>query len=184
MLKNSCKLGLIFFAFLIINSCVFAQEETPEATPKAQSDWLHNQNHSFWIKEPLGWERAEKGLTGDLAEEFISPKRDAFIEVYAAKLAGYMSVEIMANSWEESTRRKLKYLQRRISSEKINVEGANGILRIYQSDRKGDMLKTYTLYVYQNGRTFVIVGIFPEKLAVDYEAAVKESLSSFRLVSP
>jgi len=180
MLKNICKLAVLFFVFLIMNSNVLAQEETP----KAQPDWLQNQSHNFWIKKPLGWGRAEKGLTSDLAEEFVSSNHDAFIEVYAAKLAGYMTSEILANSWEESIRKKLKYLQKRISSEQINVEGANGILRAYQSDRKGDMLKTYALYVYQNGKTFVVVGIFPEKLALDYEAAIKESVLSFRLVSP
>jgi len=185
MLKNSCKLALIFFVFLIINSCAFAQEEAPkEQSNKEQSDWLHNQSNNFWIKKPLGWDRADKGLTGDLNEELVSPKRDAFIEVYAAKLAGYMTPEIMANSWEVSMKEKLKYLQKRISSEQIKVEGASGILRVYQSNRKEDVLKTYTLYVYQNGKTFVVVGIFPEKLAADYEAAVKEAVLSFRLVSP
>jgi len=180
MLEDIRKLVILFFLFLIISPAVFAQEIAAEE----QSDWLHNQSHNFWIKKPLAWDRTEKGLAGDLAEEFVGPKRDAFVEIYAAKLAGYMSSEILANSWEESTRKQLKYLQKRIYSEAVTVEGASGILRVYQSDRKGDVLKTYTLYIYQNGKTFVVVGIFPEKLAVDYEAVVKESVLSFRLVSP
>lgn len=180
MAKNICKLAILISAFLIMNYYVFAQGEAP----KAQSEWLHNQDHDFWVKKPVGWDRAEKGLTGDLAEELISPKRDAFVEIYAAKMPGYMTSELLANGWDESMGRKLKFLQKRISSEQVNVDGASGILRLYQSGRKGEMLKTYALYLYKGGKTFVAVGIFPESLAVDYEAAVKESVLSFRLVSP
>ncbi len=175
------KLSGLFLVFMAICLYCFAQEEAPK--PKA-ADWLHNQNAGFWIKNPAGWDRSQEGLTGDLVEEMVSPKRDAFIEVYSAKLAGYMTSEMLANGWEESTRKKLKYLQKRISSEGINVPGASGILRVYQSDRKGDMLKTYSLYVYYNSRSFVVVGIFPEKSAADYEEAVKEAILSFRPVSP
>jgi hypothetical protein len=181
MLKNICKLAELFLVLVIMNAGALAQETAPETQP----DWLHNQGHNFWIKKPLGWERAEKGLEGDLVEELVSPKHDAFVEVYAAKLAEYMSSEMLANSWEESTRKQLKSPQKRISSEQVNIEGGSGgILRLYQSDRKENVLKTYTLYICQNGKTYVVVGIFPQQMASGYEAAVKEMVLSFRLIAP
>ncbi|WP_320172242.1 hypothetical protein [Maridesulfovibrio sp.] len=141
-------------------------------------------NYDFWIQTPTGWTTNTQGLSDDLKKQVISPDRNAFVEVYAAK-GNNPGLQRIADGMEQGIlNRGGVYFQNRISSRNVQADGHPAIFREYSSTYNGSRLHAYGLYTYANGGAVVAIGVYAEQFAGQYRNLVYNSVTSLRFSPP
>ncbi|WP_432734989.1 hypothetical protein [Maridesulfovibrio sp. FT414] len=141
-------------------------------------------DYDFWIQTPNGWTENTQGLSNDLKKQVISPDRNAFIEVYAAR-GNNPGLQAIADGMEQGIlNRGGVYFQNRLSSRNVQVDGHPGIFREYSSNYNGNRLHAYGLYTYARGGAVVAIGVYVEQLAGQYRNLVYNSVNSLRFSPP
>ncbi|MBP7056688.1 MAG: hypothetical protein KBB52_07530 [Candidatus Omnitrophica bacterium] len=145
--------------------------------------WINNAQFNFWIKKPMTWRRDEPNPANDLAERFLEPVRiDAFVEVYANNnMPANMSSDMLADALEQ---KGVSYLQQRVSSEPAYVSALPAVMRKYTSFYQNEPLIAYALSFYNQGKAVMVVGVFKQSMAYQFERLVRESMMSLSLKPP
>ena len=135
---------------------------------------------SFQIQTPPHWHNRTDRLDNDLKQQVMAPGKEAFIEVYAVR-SGNIGVQAIADSMEQTMRNRGKaFLQNRISSKTVHVDGNPGIIREYSGHYNGNSLQAFALYTYDRGQAFTIFGVYAENEAARYRETVYTSITSLR----
>ena len=128
---------------------------------------------SFQIQTPPHWHDRTDRIDNDLKQQVMAPGKDAFIEVYAVR-SGKIGVQAIADSMEHTMRSRGKaFLQNRISSKPVHVDGNPGIIREYSGHYNGTLLQAFALYTYDRGRAFTIFGVYAENEAARWRCEWK-----------
>jgi hypothetical protein len=175
--KSAAALFICFIIFIMLSSQdVFAG---------LKSGLIYNLDYNFWINMPPDWERVKGPLGGDQVEQLIDPSCNAFVEVYASRMPQEVTLQYICDKWEaEAQGKNIAYVQKRISSEQQEIKGAQAVLRTYEGSVATVEFKSYILFSYHKDMAYVVIGVFPKKLARKYEASVKRAVLSFRLMEP
>lgn len=145
--------------------------------------WINNIQFNFWVKKPVTWHRDPPNPANDLAERFREPVNvEAFVEIYANNnMPLNATSEMMANALEQKA---LPYLQQRLSSDQVYVSGVQATARRYTSVYQNIPLTTYTISYCNQGKAVMIVGVYRQSMAHQFDMLVKESVMSLSLNPP
>ncbi|NWH03774.1 hypothetical protein [Desulfobacter latus] len=134
----------------------------------------------FQIQIPPDWHNRTDHPDNDLKQQVMAPGNEAFIEVYVVR-SGTIGVQAIADSMEQTMRSRGKaFVQNRISSTSLHVDGNPGIIREYSGHYNGMLLNAAALYTYDRGRAFAVFGVYAENKAARYRETIYTSITSLR----
>ena len=154
------------------------------ASAQVSEGWFRDEAFGCWLKPPLNWQKTQLKGTAAVSQRFSESQANAFIEFLARTEDPLLTSENVADAWETDTKKYLPYLEKRLSSESIEIAGAKGVLRSYEGKYYGTLLRAYVLYVAARSNMYVVAGVFVKEKAAVYEKMVKELVLTFRLIAP
>jgi hypothetical protein len=173
MFKDIKRVGRCFtFIFIGFLGSLVLSLNHPTASP----------GQDCWIQKPLGWTDNNPDSAGELIRQFIEPEQNAFIEIYS-RVRRNPGLRLIADGWERNASAKgLPYVQERLSSLKITLHPAAGIIREYQGTNNKVPIGAVALYTYHKGRVYVVLGVWTK--SSPFEDLVKRTVRGFRLSPP
>ncbi len=150
--------------------------------PKGTS-WLSFEEKGFWLAGPKGWKHGKP--EGDLAAQLFEGKKNAFIEVYADKVAR-ASLEKLFDAWEVGIRKRLPtvFVKRSEKSDRTLGCGTPAQFRKYNGTTGGAKVTARVVFTTKDGRACVAVGIYVDRHSKSFKSLVMRSVTSLRLKKP
>ena len=138
----------------------------------------------FWLLRPQGWQIRSGKLGGGMLRQYVEPRHNALVEVYAYK-ADQLDVHRLAELWEKRARQnKIVYVQQRTSSRDVTVDTGPAVLRAYQGDNQGHPIESLILYAINQGKAYVVVGVWAKEGDATLASKVRRCVTSLRFSDP
>lgn len=140
--------------------------------------WVGIEGHGAWVRRPEGWRTPGRGRDERMIAQFVEPRTNGMVEVYATPAEG-LDLEEAAEAMERRTLGRIDYLRERISSREETQHGTPGIWRTYRGRTGGTRLQTFVFYTVHEGKAYMVVGVYAAPLKQQLHAIVRTVVSSF-----
>jgi hypothetical protein len=164
-MKNSIVSFGLFLA-LVLNSIAV----------KAQ--WVVDQDYAFKINVPAGWTKEKKQDGSDRIHDFMDPSQNIFVEVRSFKAADGITVDNMANVFENTVFPGAE----RLAYEAYHLNNVSGKFAGYKTEINGLEVGIGAFYTVNNDFAYILWSLIPINVYNQYSALSDQVMNTFQVI--